>query len=279
MRTNHHFYNPDHLHLPKEVPPQPEIKHHKLISKKSEEIANRSIKRRGQTDIIERLSSKSSQNTRSNSETSNSINSVSRKLTKDEQENLLSRISQPRQKHDPFDDDEYLINTKKIISDPTTFERLVQLSLRRDISEADLPSSYRHMNEMSKKLTDGLKSDLYHSSLRAQAKKERQSKINKEWQELQELTECTFRPKINKKPVSSKSPTRPPFRVHGHDDHVTRMKKAQAKNAPPQQTEEVSPAVVSKPFSFEERAMQFGYYHKQEVDRVLSEINKLLRIL
>ena len=274
-------YDPDHL-----IRPTPrkraiinntigsETTPKKLINKKSAVIADMIETKKGDDFYSRQARHRRSQSVRDSDAYSGSKRKT---ITKAEEQEMLEHLMKPRKRIQPNDEKLNVTPRKKKSSDPSVFEHLVSQSLRKEEPIPDEPAIKPVMNARSRKLTENVQVNLFEQSLASKMKRERAAAEQKNWEEMQKLGECTFRPKIiHRRRREVEKPV-----VAGMDDYVDRMKKCQV-----EEEDEIKPipkvrrgAVMQKPFSFDQRVQKKHVPDEKAVDNVLSEINRLLAIV
>ena len=278
-------YDPDHLLRP--APKRFDYENNNLsetpkrtiINKRSEQIAERVQMENGDDFYGRQFRRKRSQSVQRVPETV-TPNST-KKLTKKEEQEMLDHLMKPRKVYTLKDQIEDETPRKKIKSNPTVFEHLVQQSLRKEEAIPEEPLILPKMNPRSRKLTENKQVNLYQQSLESKVKREKLAEEQRNFEEMQKLNECTFRPKIIKRTAKQEQQQRMPARIAGMNDFLERMRKRQI-----EEPEEIKPiprvkkgAVLQKPFSFDRRVTLTTKPDEKEVDNVLSEINQLLAIV
>ena len=201
----------------------------------------------------------------------------SRRLSRTEMREVSERLSKPRPRTEAMSDDEFdVVRRKKKRSDPETFERLVNDSLRRPAPEPEPSRSVSYMDPKSRLMTLGISEDLYEQSLELKERQRRRAEEAKKWRELSDVTRVTFQPVIR----TRKAPTPKKCVIAGMDDFVERMKrkqKSEDRGEPEPVRRPYTGAVVARGFSFERRHRKTPQMIDKDVEDVLSEINELLR--
>ena len=201
----------------------------------------------------------------------------SRRLSRSEMREVSERLSKPRPRTEAMSDDEFeVVRRRKRRSDPETFERLVNDSLRRPIPEPEPSRSVSYMDPKSRLMTLGISEDLYEQSLEIKERQRRRAEEAKKWRELSDVTRASFQPVIR----TRKAPTPKKCVIAGMDDFVERMKRKQKSEdagEPEPIRKPYTGAVVARGFSFEHRYRRTPQMIDKDVESVLSEINELLR--
>lgn len=279
-RNKNERYSTEHLIKPARRSQTPTTSQtpKRYINKNSERIADRAESIHGDDFLNRQL-----RRQRSASVAKSEIRT--RKITPDEQRDIIENLSRPRRRSETTIIEERQETPRKRRSDPYTFERLVQQSFRRTAIEDELPEESLFkpvMNSRSRQMTMNRKTNLYEESLSSMSKRDKIAEEQRNWQEQQELSECTFKPKIIRRHPPPQLYER--VTVPGMEGHVERLRKKREddEKLAMEIMEEEYPSrstyrsFVSKPFSFESRSGRRDIKQEREVDNILSEINKLL---
>ena len=279
-------YDPDHLLRP--TPRKRVFENNnnfepqrRVINKRSEQLAEKAAQENGDDFFVRQFRRKRSQSVQRMQSDSDAPSTKKRRLTKQEEREMLEHLAKPRPVYTLKDQVQDETPKKKKRSDPSVFEHLVKQSMRKEEPVPEEPSVKPKMNARSRKLTENKPVNLYEQSLESKVRRDKLAEEQKNWEEMQKLSECTFRPKIIKRTLRQEQQQWMPTRVAGIDDFLDRMKKRTV-----DEEEEVKPiprvrrgAVLQKPFSFDKRTPQTQVPDEKDVDNVLSEINQLLAIV
>lgn len=284
-RLKNDNYTTDHLIHPQKRAQTPRKETHKrLINKNSEKIAEKYQSTNGDDFMLRQFKKQRS------ASVSNANSSFSRKITRDEQRDIIENLSRPRKRvtEQSITLENSLSNTtpRKKRSDPYTFERLVQQSMRKStVDDVPIETTIKPvMNQRSRQLTMNTKSNVFEESVSSISRRDRLAAEQRNWKEQQELSECTFKPKIIRRHPPPQFYER--VTVPGMDGHVERLRKKREddEKLANEIMEEEYPSrstyrsFVSRPFSFETRSGQRNIQQEREVDNILSEINQLLQL-
>ena len=247
-------YDPIHLYeLPKRItqpPPSPP----RVIDPKSERLAEQQ-EAKTKVDFLQRQFKK-------NSRTSQISSPPKKIISHQEEQKMIERLSHQKQAYNEGSYEKKISQTQKPKkSDPKVLERLIVQSMQRtkNINNIPQPDQTYHplINAKSKKMTEGISTDLYQESLNAQERARQRAEEAKRWKEISEKAEyeaSQYKPK-RKPPILTQSKRK----VAGMDEFVERMKKKtriQEEDLNNQDTinsTSIPRVIAVHPFSFENR--------------------------
>ena len=241
-------YSPGHLMRPKKVPCQVEMKEPGRLRPVGNE-----------NGIYERQQMKS--------KVKAPENQPSKKITKQEKEDLLERLACVRKTMaKPSDDGK---QGKKTVARKATIERLVAQSVPKSTVSDEEPGPVWHMDKQSKRIVQGVTTNVYQESLESKARREAKMREIQEWQEAVEQHVADGQQRVKYRRIAVPEHCE----VAGTEEHLERMAKSHKRKESPVVKERQTTAV--RPFRCYHR--QFKVKQQQlAAEQVLADIEALL---